>query len=81
MRWQNPKHGDVRIKKKFALLPIEINGENRWLEWVKIKYIYHNGTIFREKKAMVFIIIMVGEQKNLLMNSQHKIAVLGGIYI
>lgn len=50
MRWQNPKHGDVRIKKKFALLPIEINGENRWLEWVKIKYVYHYGTVFREKR-------------------------------
>ena len=54
MRWQNHKHGDVRIKKKFAFLPIEINGENRWLEWVKIKYIYHNGTIFREKRGYGF---------------------------
>ena len=51
MRWQEPKHGDVKIKKKFALFPIEINGENRWLEWVTIKYVYHDGTMFRTPRT------------------------------
>ena len=49
MRWKEPKHGDVKIKKKFAFLPIEINGETRWFEWVTIKYVYHNGTTFSDR--------------------------------
>ena len=49
MRWKEPNHGDIKIKKKFALFPITIGGETRWLEWVKIKYVYHSG-IFRDPK-------------------------------
>ena len=54
MRWQEPKHGDVKIKKKFALFPIKINGENRWFEWVTIKYVYHDGTLFRTPRTHQF---------------------------
>jgi hypothetical protein len=32
-----PKVGDKRIVKYFALLPVEIDGETRWLESVEIK--------------------------------------------
>jgi hypothetical protein len=48
MRWQKPKDGDIKIKKKFALFPITIKKETRWLEWVTIKYIYND--VFIEKK-------------------------------
>ena len=34
MRWSNPRH---RYVKKFALLPISIHGDQRWLETVYIK--------------------------------------------
>lgn len=37
MRWYAPKRGDVRVIKKFAIFPITINGETRWLEWVRIR--------------------------------------------
>lgn len=37
MRWREPSVGDTRIKKYLAILPVEINGENRWLERVKIR--------------------------------------------
>lgn len=40
MRWIKPKDGDVKIKRKFAILPISTNDEIRWLEWVTIKYVY-----------------------------------------
>ena len=41
MRWIEPKDGDIKIKKKFAILPIKINGETRWFEWVTVKYQYY----------------------------------------
>lgn len=37
MRWYAPNRGDFRVIKKFAILPITINGETRWLEWVRIR--------------------------------------------
>lgn len=40
MRWTKPKDGDVKIKRKFAILPISIDRETRWLEWVTIQYVY-----------------------------------------
>jgi hypothetical protein len=40
MRWKEPIDGDVKIKKKFALFPITIKKETRWLEWVNIRYKY-----------------------------------------
>lgn len=41
MRWIEPKDGDIKIKKKFAILPIKIKSETRWLEWVTVKYQYY----------------------------------------
>lgn len=40
MRWTKTSYGDVKIKKKFAILPITIGDEVRWLEWVTVKYVY-----------------------------------------
>lgn len=40
MRWKKPNVGDIKTKRKFALLPICINRETRWLEWVNIEYVY-----------------------------------------
>lgn len=40
MRWTEPNDGDIKIKRKFALFPVCINDEHRWLEWVTIKYEY-----------------------------------------
>lgn len=40
MRWKQPIHGDIKTKKKFAIFPITINYETRWLEWVNIRYKY-----------------------------------------
>ena len=48
MRWHKPENGEVKIKRKFAFFPICINDETRWLEWVVIKYMYHNGDIYRD---------------------------------
>ena len=42
MRWNEPETGDTKIKKRFALFPITIDGETRWLEWVVIKYRFSN---------------------------------------
>ena len=39
MRWRpnvKPCVGDRRVVSRFALLPVTINGETRWLEWVDI---------------------------------------------
>ena len=40
MRWTKPKYGDIKIKRKFAIIPISIDRETRWLEWVTVKYVY-----------------------------------------
>ena len=40
MRWIMPRDGDTKIEKKFAILPIKIKNETRWLEWVTVKYQY-----------------------------------------
>ncbi|MGU9269768.1 hypothetical protein ACV3Z5_13800 [Clostridium perfringens] len=37
MRWKEPSVGDTRIKKYFAILPVTIKGETRWLEMVKVR--------------------------------------------
>ena len=40
MRWtipEPPKDGDIRIKRKFALFPILIDREYRWLEFCYIE--------------------------------------------
>lgn len=41
MRWTKPSDGDIKIKRRFAILPISIDGETRWLEWVTVKYEYY----------------------------------------
>ena len=41
MRWTKPKYGDTKIERKFAILPITIEREARWLEWVTVKYEYY----------------------------------------
>ena len=42
MRWFDkfPEINDLRIVKKFALLPVTIGKETRWLEKVKIEQRY-----------------------------------------
>lgn len=42
MRWykNKPNIDYIKIKRKFLFLPIEINGETRWLEFASIKYKY-----------------------------------------
>lgn len=41
MKWIHPKHGDRKIKTFFALFPIMINYETRWLEKVTVQYRYN----------------------------------------
>ena len=43
MKWKHPKDGQKRIIKKFALFPIRLNGETRWLETVYILQKYLDG--------------------------------------
>jgi hypothetical protein len=43
MKWQGIIYDKEIIIKKFAFLPININGEVRWLEFVKIKGYYYVG--------------------------------------
>lgn len=42
MRFELPRHGDTRIKEKFLVLPLRVNGEIRWLEKVKIRQCYRS---------------------------------------
>lgn len=49
MRWNTPKDGDIKIKRKFALFPIEINNEVRWLEFVNIQYMYREKVYIQYK--------------------------------
>ena len=47
MRWIKPDNNDIKVKKKFALLPIVIGNEVRWFEWVTVKYRYgYNEAIY-----------------------------------
>ena len=48
MRWTEPENGDVKIKRKFAILPISVGKETRWLEWVTIKYVYYEHRPWRD---------------------------------
>lgn len=51
MRWETirPTLYDVKIKTKFLLFPKTLNRETRWLETVRIKYIFLYG-VYAEKK-------------------------------
>lgn len=35
------KHGDVRVVKRFALFPMYIGEEGRWLQWVRVKQTFN----------------------------------------
>lgn len=50
MRWklENPNNQDTKIERKFALFPIRIDEEVRWLEFVTIKYRFYNRYYYRE---------------------------------
>jgi hypothetical protein len=43
MRFRTKKSNIITIKKWFAFFPVEINGETRWLEFVKVKGYYRQG--------------------------------------
>ena len=43
MRWLGNLCGDERTVKKFALFPIEANGEWRWMEFVTIHQTWRGG--------------------------------------
>lgn len=43
MKWRQKEIGEIRTIKRFALLPIEIKGEVKWLERVKIKQVWAEG--------------------------------------
>lgn len=42
MRWtrKHPEVGETRVKQWFAFLPVEIDDDTRWLEWVTVKQRY-----------------------------------------
>ena len=40
MKWYKPTHGSTKICSRFALFPIRIDDEVRWLEKVTVKYSY-----------------------------------------
>jgi len=37
MRWTSPKEGDIRIVRRFLLVPMGYP-EVRWLEWATLRY-------------------------------------------
>lgn len=40
MRWTRPRPRETRIKSWFALLPVQIDYDIRWLETVKVEQMY-----------------------------------------
>lgn len=40
MKFTKPEYGTTKIVRLFAILPIAIEKETRWLEWVKIRKEY-----------------------------------------
>lgn len=50
MRWYEHETGDKKIKRKFALFPIKIGKETRWLEWVTIQYEFYNNSMYYDPK-------------------------------
>lgn len=46
MRWKKeapPKHGDIRVIRRFLFLPRTINNERRWLEFAHIYQRWDDG--------------------------------------
>ena len=37
MRWLHPEIGEARKVRRFAIFPITLGQETRWLEWVTIR--------------------------------------------
>lgn len=40
MRYIKPSNGDKKVKTFFAILPVKIDKEIRWFEWVTVGYTY-----------------------------------------
>lgn len=40
MRWKQPKHNDTRRINKFLWIPLELDGEKRWLEFASYDEYY-----------------------------------------
>lgn len=40
MRFKKVQHGDERIIRRFALLPVEVGNEYRWLEFIYYRQVY-----------------------------------------
>jgi len=43
MRWKSSKHGDTRMRTRFAWFPVQIGIWVRWLETVTCSQTYHVG--------------------------------------
>lgn len=44
-----PKHGDRRVRRFFAWLPVRIHNEVRWLEYVEFEESYYKGEWTRDR--------------------------------
>lgn len=40
MRYTKPSNGDKKVKTFFAILPVRVDKETRWFEWVTVGYTY-----------------------------------------
>ena len=54
MRWFKPDHGDYKVRSWFALFPVTVECETRWLERVTVKYRY-DGVIKKDWEPLWFI--------------------------
>lgn len=46
MKIKHPEDGDVKIKRKFLIIPCGFDNETRWLEWATVKYRYDKSSPF-----------------------------------
>lgn len=46
MRWHEPELHETRTVKRFAIFPIKIDGETRWLETVFVEQVYYPDLTF-----------------------------------
>lgn len=42
MRWTGPKHGDIRVVRRFLWVPLRIGSKWRWFERAHIKQEWDN---------------------------------------
>ena len=54
MKFYKPDHGQRMKRTWFALFPVTVNGETRWLEKVTVEY-YYDGVIKNEWRPQYFI--------------------------